>query len=123
MHGGNAAIIGARESAARNGSRRGVAVAPARRVSGVVRDPRPILSEFVHVRSGADGPAYVTSGRLACFSRTPRFGPLGSPGTGEHSREALRTAGLTDAEIESLVGAGTVIAGDPMPQALPAAYR
>jgi crotonobetainyl-CoA:carnitine CoA-transferase CaiB-like acyl-CoA transferase len=111
------------ETAADRLNRARVAAVAARRVSSVVRDPRLILSEFVHVRSGADGPAYVTPGRLAGFSRTPRFGPLCSPGTGEHSREALRAAGLADAEIESLVGAGTVIAGDPMPQALPAAYR
>jgi hypothetical protein len=53
----------------------------------------------------------------------PRFGPLRSPGAGEHSRQALRTAGLTDAEIDCLIDAGTVVAGDPMPQALPTAYR
>ncbi|MGH3294612.1 MAG: hypothetical protein ACRDP7_22715, partial [Trebonia sp.] len=100
-----------------------VAAVPARRVSGVVRDPRLVRSEFVHVRQGASGAPYVTPGRLASFSRTPRFGPLRPPGTGEHSREALRAAGLTDAEIESLVRAGTVIAGDPMAQALPTAYR
>jgi crotonobetainyl-CoA:carnitine CoA-transferase CaiB-like acyl-CoA transferase len=99
-----------------------VPAVPARRVSGVVRDPQLIAAEFVHVRPGAGG-GYVTPGRMAGFSRTPRFGPLRSPGTGEHSRQALRTAGLTDAEIESLVDAGTVLAGDPMPQALPTAYR
>jgi crotonobetainyl-CoA:carnitine CoA-transferase CaiB-like acyl-CoA transferase len=82
----------------------------------------------VHVRpstggTDADGGGYVTPGRMAGFSRTPRFGPLRSPGTGEHSRQALRTAGLTDAEIDSLIDAGTVVAGDPMPQALPTAYR
>ena len=87
----------------------------------MVRDPRLIAAEFVHVRPGAGG-GYVTPGRMAA-SRTPRFGPLRSPGTGEHSRQALRTPGLTDAEIESLVDAGTVVAGDPMPQALPKAYR
>ena len=36
---------------------------------------------------------------------------------------ALRDAGLTDAEAEALISAGTVIAGDPMPQGLPTAYR
>jgi crotonobetainyl-CoA:carnitine CoA-transferase CaiB-like acyl-CoA transferase len=97
-------------------------------VSSVVRDPQLVAAEFVHVRPGTGdtstgGNGYVTPGRLAGFSRTPRFGPLRSPGTGEHSREALRTAGLTDAEIESLIDAGTVVAGDPMPQALPTAYR
>jgi crotonobetainyl-CoA:carnitine CoA-transferase CaiB-like acyl-CoA transferase len=99
-----------------------VAAVPARRVSGVVRDPQLVAAEFVHVRPAAGG-GYVTPGRMAAFSRTPRFGPLRSPGTGEHSRQALRTAGLTDAEIDSLVDAGTVVAGDPMPQALPTAYR
>jgi crotonobetainyl-CoA:carnitine CoA-transferase CaiB-like acyl-CoA transferase len=111
------------QTAADRLNRARVAAVPARRVSGVVRDPQLIQSEFVHIRPGADGAAYVTPGRLASFSRTPRFGPLRSPGTGEHSREALRAAGLADAEIEALIGAGTVIAGDPMPQALPNAYR
>jgi crotonobetainyl-CoA:carnitine CoA-transferase CaiB-like acyl-CoA transferase len=109
-----------------NGAR--IAAVPARRVSGVVRDPQLIAAEFVHVRpstggTDTDGSGYVTPGRMAGFSRTPRFGPLRSPGTGEHSRQALRTAGLTDAEIDSLIDAGTVVAGDPMPQALPTAYR
>jgi crotonobetainyl-CoA:carnitine CoA-transferase CaiB-like acyl-CoA transferase len=103
-----------------NGAR--IAAVPARRVSGVIRDPQLIAAEFVHVRPSAGG-GYVTPGRMAGFSRTPRFGPLRSPGTGEHSRQALRTAGLSDAEIESLIDAGTVVAGDPMPQALPTAYR
>jgi crotonobetainyl-CoA:carnitine CoA-transferase CaiB-like acyl-CoA transferase len=111
------------QAAADRLNRAGVAAVPARRVSAAVRDPRLIQSEFVHVRPGADGAPYVTPGRLACFSRTPRFGPLRSPGTGEHSREALAAAGLSAAEIEALVSAGTVIAGDPMPQGLPNAYR
>jgi crotonobetainyl-CoA:carnitine CoA-transferase CaiB-like acyl-CoA transferase len=111
------------EAAADRLNRAHVAAVPARRVSGAVRDPRLVMSEFVHVRPGAFGGGFVTPGRLACFSRTPRFGPLRSPGTGEHSREALRTAGLSEPEIESLISAGTVVAGEPMPQALPTAYR
>jgi len=95
-----------------------VAAVAARRVSAVIRDPRLVTTEFVHVR-----PGFVTPGRFACFSRTPRFGPLPPPGTGEHSRQALRLAGLSDAEIETLISAGTVIAGDPMSQQLPTAYR
>jgi crotonobetainyl-CoA:carnitine CoA-transferase CaiB-like acyl-CoA transferase len=111
------------ETAADRLHRARVPAVAARRVSGVIRDQRLVLSEFVHVRPGAGGPGYVTPGRLACFGRTPRFGPLRSPGIGEHSLEALRTAGLTADEVEALVGAGTVIAGDPMPQSLPLAYR
>jgi crotonobetainyl-CoA:carnitine CoA-transferase CaiB-like acyl-CoA transferase len=101
----------------------GVAAVPARRVSGVVRDPQLVASEFAHVRRSDAGGSYVTPGRLACFSRTPRFGPLRSPGVGEHSREILRAAGLADADIEELIASGAVVAGDPMPQALPTAYR
>ena len=95
----------------------------ARRVSGVIRDPQLVLSEFVHARPGTEGNGFVTPGRLACFGRTPRFGPMHSPGVGEHSRETLRSAGLTDAEIDALIGAGTVVPGEPMPQSLPMAYR
>jgi crotonobetainyl-CoA:carnitine CoA-transferase CaiB-like acyl-CoA transferase len=100
-----------------------VAAVPARRVSGVVRDPQLLLSEFAHVRPGADGDCYATPGKLASFSRTPRFGPMRSPGIGEHARDVLRTAGLTDPEVDELIGSGTVTAHGPMPQSLPTAYR
>ena len=100
-----------------------VAAVPARRVSDVVRDPQLLLSEFAHVRPGADGACYTTPGKLASFSRTPRFGPMRSPGIGEHAREVLRTAGLTDPEVDELIGSGTVTAHGPMPQSLPTPYR
>jgi crotonobetainyl-CoA:carnitine CoA-transferase CaiB-like acyl-CoA transferase len=100
-----------------------VAATPARRVSAVVRDPQLVVAEFVHVRPGGAGAVYVTPGRLAGFSRTPRFGPLRSPGVGEHSRAALRSVGLTEEEVTDLVAAGVVIDGDPMPQGLATAYR
>jgi crotonobetainyl-CoA:carnitine CoA-transferase CaiB-like acyl-CoA transferase len=101
----------------------GVAAVPARRVSGVVRDPRLMLSEFAHVRPAADGSLHVAAGRLASFSRTPRSGPTRSPGAGEHTRDVLRTGGLTDADIDELIRSGTVTVGAPMPQLLPTAYR
>jgi crotonobetainyl-CoA:carnitine CoA-transferase CaiB-like acyl-CoA transferase len=100
-----------------------IAAVPARRVSSVIRDPRLVLSEFTHVRPGSDGSPFVTSGRLAAFSRTVRSGPMASPGVGEQSRDVLRDAGLTDPEIDELISSGVVVSGDPMPQALPAAYR
>jgi crotonobetainyl-CoA:carnitine CoA-transferase CaiB-like acyl-CoA transferase len=100
-----------------------VAATPARRVSAVVRDPQLVVSEFVHVRPSGHGAVYVTPGRLAGFSRTPRFGPLRSPGVGEHSRAALRSAGLTEEAVTALVAANVVIDGAPMPQGLATAYR
>jgi crotonobetainyl-CoA:carnitine CoA-transferase CaiB-like acyl-CoA transferase len=111
------------EAAAGRLNRARVPAVAARRVSGVVRDPQLVLSEFVHARPGTEGNGFITPGRLACFGRTPRFGPMQSPGVGEHSRETLRAAGLTDAEIDALIGAGTVVPGEPMPQSLPMAYR
>jgi crotonobetainyl-CoA:carnitine CoA-transferase CaiB-like acyl-CoA transferase len=101
----------------------GVAAVPARPVGSVIRDPQLVLSEFLHVRASAAGGRFVTPGQLASFSRTPRFGPLPAPGVGEHSREILSSAGMTDAEIEDLVTSGIVVVGGPMPQAIPTAYR
>jgi crotonobetainyl-CoA:carnitine CoA-transferase CaiB-like acyl-CoA transferase len=89
---------------------------------GVVIDPsdaarRRWLAELIA------GACYATPGRLASFSRTPRFGPMRSPGIGEHARDVLRTAGLTDPEVDELISSGTVTAHGPLPQSLPTAYR
>ena len=72
-----------------------VPAVPARRISSVVRDPQLLMSEFSHVREAADGSTFVTPGRYAVFSRTPRSGVLLSPGVGEHARQALAGAGLS----------------------------
>jgi crotonobetainyl-CoA:carnitine CoA-transferase CaiB-like acyl-CoA transferase len=100
-----------------------VPAVPARRISSVVRDPQLLMSEFSHIREAADGSTFVTPGRYAVFSRTPRSGVLLSPGVGEHARQALAGAGLAPEEIEGLISSGVVQAGDPMPQSLPTAYR
>jgi len=94
-----------------------------RRISEVIRDPDLISNEVFHIRRGAAGNFYVTTGRYATFSRTPRFGPMPSPGTGEHTRQVGRDAGLTDDEIAALCQRGVLVAGGPMPQALPRPYR
>jgi crotonobetainyl-CoA:carnitine CoA-transferase CaiB-like acyl-CoA transferase len=100
-----------------------VPAVPARRVTSVIRDPQLVLAEFVHVRASPDGSSFVTPGGLAAFSRTPRFGPMRSPGLGEHAMEVLRIAGLADAEIDGLIDSGIATVSGPMPQALPPAYR
>jgi crotonobetainyl-CoA:carnitine CoA-transferase CaiB-like acyl-CoA transferase len=100
-----------------------IAAYPARKVSEVIRDPRLVSSEFIHVRETSDGIPFVTTGRYADFSRTPRFGPMTSPGTGEHSEQVLSEAGLTTSEIEDLSRGGAVVLGAPMEQRLPIAYR
>jgi crotonobetainyl-CoA:carnitine CoA-transferase CaiB-like acyl-CoA transferase len=111
------------DAAARRLTAARVPAAPARLISRVVRDPQLLMSEFSHIREAADGSTFVTPGRYAAFSRTPRSGVLASPGVGEHARQALAGAGLAPEEIEELVSSGVVQAGEPMPQSLPTAYR
>jgi crotonobetainyl-CoA:carnitine CoA-transferase CaiB-like acyl-CoA transferase len=43
------------------------------------------------------------------FSATPPRIDRGAPLTGEHSREVLREIGLSDAEVDALLGDGTVV--------------
>jgi crotonobetainyl-CoA:carnitine CoA-transferase CaiB-like acyl-CoA transferase len=100
-----------------------IAAYPARKMSEVIRDPRLVSSEFIHVRQTSDGTPFVTTGRYADFSRTPRFGPMPSPGTGEHSAQVLSEAELSASEIEDLSRGGAVVLGAPMEQRLPIAYR
>jgi crotonobetainyl-CoA:carnitine CoA-transferase CaiB-like acyl-CoA transferase len=111
------------QEAARRLNAARVPAAPARRISSVVRDPQLLMSEFSHIREAADGSTFVTPGRYAVFSRTPRSGVMLSPGVGEHARQALAGAGLAPGEIEFLISSGVVQAGEPMPQSLPTAYR
>jgi crotonobetainyl-CoA:carnitine CoA-transferase CaiB-like acyl-CoA transferase len=120
--GGALAGLSSAEAARRLTAAQVPAVA-ARRISTVVRDPQLLMSEFSHIREAADGSTFVTPGRYAAFSRTPRSGVLLSPGVGEHARAALASAGLETEEIEELVSSGVVQAGEPMPQSLPTAYR
>lgn len=51
--------------------------------------------------------------RYARFSRTEQVCISDQPGVGEHSREVLAEAGLTDAEIDALVAEKAVIEGKP----------
>jgi crotonobetainyl-CoA:carnitine CoA-transferase CaiB-like acyl-CoA transferase len=111
------------DAAADRLNRAHLAAVPARRISSVVRDPQLVLSEFIHVREAAGGSTFVTPGRFAAFSRTPRSGPLPSPGIGQHARDVLASAGLDSQEIEELIRSGVVTAGGPMPQSLPGVYR
>ena len=64
------------DAAARRLAAARVPAAPARLISHVVRDPQLLMSEFSHIREAADGSTFVTPGRYAAFSRTPRSGVL-----------------------------------------------
>lgn len=101
----------------------GVAAARARRVSEVLRDPDLVQDDFVHIRAASDGTFFVAPGRYATFSRTQRSGPMRVAGIGEHTVEALGSAGMSRERIEVLAKSGAVVIGEPMEQKLMPSYR
>jgi len=103
--------------------RAGIPAVRARTIGEAVRDEDLLREEYVHVRTSADGPPILAPGRYATFSRTQRHGPMTVPGTGEHTPEVLRAAGLTEEEVTGLVASGVVVHGGPMPQRLTPVYR
>ena len=83
--------------------------------TGPVNDMREALSNpqvlarrmVVEVEHPSNG-RYKTLGCPIKFSRTPSSVEHPAPLLGEHTRSVLRNAGYSDAEIDSLVEAGTV---------------
>jgi crotonobetainyl-CoA:carnitine CoA-transferase CaiB-like acyl-CoA transferase len=77
--------------------------------------PRELLDELVaaevlHPDPRPGREQWLTVGRHARFSRTQRTGTLVSPSLGEHTREVLAEAGMSDAEIEALLATGAASA-------------
>jgi len=102
----------------------GIAAVSVRKISEVMRDPRLLEAEYLHITPSTDGETFISDpGKYAVFSRTGRFGPLVPPGIGEHTRAVLAEAGLSPEKIEELLAAGVVVEGGPMELALAAAYR
>jgi hypothetical protein len=63
--------------------------------------------------TAVDGQRFVTTNRLADFSRTPVKSYFQAPGLGEHSLELLRQFGADEQTIRELVQANTLIDGEP----------
>jgi crotonobetainyl-CoA:carnitine CoA-transferase CaiB-like acyl-CoA transferase len=101
----------------------GIPAVRARRVSELFLDEQLRANEFTHFRPADDGSVLATPARYATFSRTQRSGPLTPPGVGEHSRELLLEAGMTDAEIDDALAQGIVVQGGRNPVLLGAIYR
>jgi crotonobetainyl-CoA:carnitine CoA-transferase CaiB-like acyl-CoA transferase len=59
-------------------------------------------------RSDADQPAWR-------FSATPARVVGRAPKVGEHTRELLHQFGLTDVEVDALIGSGAAIEGGDLP--------
>jgi crotonobetainyl-CoA:carnitine CoA-transferase CaiB-like acyl-CoA transferase len=101
----------------------GISAVRVRRVSEIVRDPRLLAAEFLHVRPADNGGFISDPGQYAVFTRTGHYGPKVPPGIGEHSRRTLSNAGFDEAEIDALISEGVVVQGGPMEHVLAAAYR
>jgi crotonobetainyl-CoA:carnitine CoA-transferase CaiB-like acyl-CoA transferase len=101
----------------------GLPTARVRNVSEVIRDPRLLSAEFVHVYPSDVGGFICTPGSFATFSRTPRHGLMLPPGVGEHTREILTAAGLDAAELDQLLTDGVIAQGGPMRHVLLHSYR
>jgi crotonobetainyl-CoA:carnitine CoA-transferase CaiB-like acyl-CoA transferase len=100
-----------------------VPAAPARRFEELLDDRDALDAEVLHRHERPDGPPYWTAGRFAFFSRTQRRDALTAPGLGEHSREVLQEAGLTDGDVDGLVAAGVVVEGSRLSPRTSVDYR
>jgi crotonobetainyl-CoA:carnitine CoA-transferase CaiB-like acyl-CoA transferase len=104
-------------------SERGIAAVPARRAAELVDDPRLVAAGAFHEHRRADGRPFFTPGRLAHFSRTQEVSTLIPPGLGEHTRDVLARAGLSDLEVDALIAEGAVVSGEPFRVEELVAYR
>jgi crotonobetainyl-CoA:carnitine CoA-transferase CaiB-like acyl-CoA transferase len=112
-----------REDAVARLTAAGVPAAPARRFEELPDDRAAMDAEVLHRHERPDGPPYWTAGRFAFFSRTPLRARLTAPGLGEHSREVLLEAGLTEATVDELVAGGVVVTGPPLSPRTSLDYR
>ncbi|MBH0084034.1 CoA transferase [Salinibacterium sp. SWN167] len=101
----------------------GLRAVQARPLSSVLRDPRLLDAEAVHVRTADDKSSFMMTARYAGFSRTQRRGPLSPDGVGQSTVAVLTEAGFDDDEITALLEVGAVRTGGPVQHVLPIAYR
>ncbi|WP_194291346.1 CaiB/BaiF CoA-transferase family protein [Cumulibacter manganitolerans] len=93
---------------------RGIDAAAAPHPNELIEATDLIDRELIQEQTRPNGRPYFAPGRLAWFERTQRSGASGPPGLGEHSAEIAAAAGRSAADIDRLVVAGVVVAGEPM---------
>jgi crotonobetainyl-CoA:carnitine CoA-transferase CaiB-like acyl-CoA transferase len=91
----------------------GIPAVPARQPAEVAHDPSIVAAELLAEHHFADGRPYLAPHRYARFSRTEQAPIDDPPGVGEHSRELLAEAGLSEAEIDALIEQKVVVQGSP----------
>ncbi len=92
----------------------GIPAVAVRSVMDIAVDPVLRTAEVMHETAvaGTAGSLW-TAGRMARLSRTETRGILGVPGLGEHTREVLREAGISEDAIDRMLDAGAAVAGEP----------
>jgi crotonobetainyl-CoA:carnitine CoA-transferase CaiB-like acyl-CoA transferase len=91
----------------------GVPAVVARSLEELSRDDSLGEPDVVHLHERDQGVDFYSAGRFARLSRTEKSGVLSPPGLGEHSREVLAEAGLSEAQIDALIDDGVVVTGEP----------
>jgi crotonobetainyl-CoA:carnitine CoA-transferase CaiB-like acyl-CoA transferase len=91
----------------------GVPAVPSRLTTEVAADPAIAAIELVSEHRFPDGRPYLVPHRYARFSRTEQAPIRDQPGVGQHSREVLAEAGLSEAEIEALIERKVVVENPP----------
>jgi len=86
----------------------GVPAGPVRNIEEALLHPQTAEREMVLARDDYQGVASPIK-----FSRSREVGVAGlPPALGEHTREVLVAAGLSDAEIDALIAAGTIVVAE-----------
>ena len=98
-----------------------VAVA-ARNICELPDDPT-VRAGYLTTVTGDTGGDFFVPQRLARFGRTERADTLRTAGAGEHTRELLRLAGLTDREIDAAAAGGGICEGQPLKGIAGVSYR
>jgi crotonobetainyl-CoA:carnitine CoA-transferase CaiB-like acyl-CoA transferase len=91
----------------------GVPAAAARTPGDLPQDPRLRELEMFTTLHMHDGTPFYTTQRYARFSRTQEQATFTPPGVGEHSRQVLVEAGVSDGDIDALLAAGVLKQGTP----------
>ncbi|MDT9592132.1 CoA transferase [Nocardioides zeae] len=96
---------------------------PSRTYAEVATDPVALEREHLVPVRWPDGRTTFLPHRYARFERTQEKRTLLPPGLGEHSRQILREAGLTDLEVDAMLADGTTAESGPLASVADVGYR
>ena len=101
----------------------GVRTIPVRTSRDLVADSTFAEIAIAHKIEWPDGYGYYTLGRLAQFSNRLPYGPLHTPGIGEHSVEVMRNAGISESDIDEMLADKILVQGSAIQPRVLTTYR